>query len=183
LLGARLAARRPRRLLLNVFSVAITASGIVAVLVVHATASNSQRGFSAPGNPVNARLDEVTAVLSVMMIILAAVNAIFIAWTTVLDSRHSSALARALGATRRQMTGGLAVVQMLPTFVGALVGIPGGIAIYAGAKNGGGTSVPPVLWLLAVVLGTGLVIGALTTIPARIGVRRPIAEILQSEAA
>lgn len=183
LLGARLAARRPRRLLLNIFSVAITVSGIVAVLVVHATANNSQRGFSAPGNPINARLNEVTAVLSVMMIVLAAVNAIFIAWTTVLDSRHSSALARALGATRQQMTGGLAVVQMLPAFVGALLGIPGGIAIYAAAKNGGGTSVPPVLWLLAVVLGTELVIGALTMIPARIGARRPIAEILQSEAA
>lgn len=183
LLGARLAARRPRRLLLNIFSVAITASGIVAVLVVHATTNNSQQGFFAPGNPINARLNEVTAVLSVMLVVLAAVNAIFIAWTTVVDARHSSALTRALGATRREMTTGLVAMQMLPALAGAILGIPGGIAIYAGAKSGGGTSVPSVLWLVAVVLGTVLVVGALTTIPARIGARRPIAEVLQSEAA
>lgn len=183
LIGARLAARRPRRLLLNIFSIAITASGIVAVLVVHATASNSQQGFFAPGNPINARLNQVTTVLSVMLVLLASVNAVFIAWATVLDARHASAVTRALGATRRQAITGLAVVQMLPAFVGAILGIPGGIAIYAGAKSGGGTSVPPVLWLVAVVLGTVLVVGALTTIPAQIGARRSIAEILQSEAA
>ena len=75
LIGARLAARRPRRLLLNIFSVAITASGIVAVLVVHATTSHSQQGFFAPGDPVTARLNQVTMVLSVMLVVLAAVNA------------------------------------------------------------------------------------------------------------
>jgi hypothetical protein len=48
LLGVRLAARRPRRLVLGIFSVAVTASGIVAVLAVHA-AANSQQG------PVSAR--------------------------------------------------------------------------------------------------------------------------------
>lgn len=51
LIGARLAARRPRRLLLNIFSVAITASGIVAVLVVHARISHSQQGSSLRATP------------------------------------------------------------------------------------------------------------------------------------
>ena len=170
-------------LLLNIFSVAVTASGIVAVLVVHATTSYSQQGFFAPGNPVTARLNQVTMVLSVMLVVLAAVNAVFIAWATVLDARHSSALTRALGATRRQATTGLVAVQMVPAFIGAILGIPGGIAIYAGAKSGGSMSVPPVLWLVAMVLGTMLVLGALTTIPARIGARRSLAETLQSEAA
>ena len=64
---------------------------------------------------------------------------------------------------------------MLPAFIGAILGIPGGIAIYAGAKSGGSTSVPPVLWLVAMVLGTMLVLGTLTTIPARIGARRSLA--------
>jgi putative ABC transport system permease protein len=36
---------------------------------------------------------------------------------------------------------------------------------------------------LAVVLGTLLVVAGLTAIPARIGARRPVAEILQSELA
>jgi len=184
LIGARLAARRPRRVLLNIFGIAVTASGIVTVLIVHSAAIDNQEGFLiAPGNPVSARLNEVTMVLSVMLVVLASVNAVFIAWATVLDSRRSSALMRALGATRRQATTGLVVVQMVPALVGAILGIPGGIAIYAGAKSGDGTNIPPVLWLVAMVLGTMFVLGALTTIPARIGARRSIAEVLQSEAA
>jgi hypothetical protein len=37
--------------------------------------------------------------------------------------------------------------------------------------------------MLAVVAGTVLVVAALTTIPARLAARRPVAEILQSELA
>jgi len=122
-------------------------------------------------------------VISVMLMVPAVVNAVFLAWATALDARHSSALTRALGATRRQATTGLVSVQMLPALIGAILGIPGGIAIYAGTKNGVDTSVPPVLLLIAMLLGTMLVLGALTTIPARIGARRSLAEALQSEAA
>jgi ABC-type lipoprotein release transport system permease subunit len=185
LISARLAARRPRRLLLNIFGVAVTASGIVTVLIVHSAAIDTNNtNLIAPGNPIDARLNQVTLVLSVMLVILASINAVFIAWATVLDSRRSSALMRALGATRREATAGLVMVQMLPALIGAILGIPGGIAIYAGAKSGDdATSLPPVLWLVAMVLGTMLVLGALTTIPARIGGRRSLAETLQSEAA
>ena len=38
-------------------------------------------------------------VITITLVVLAAVNAIFITWATALDARHSSALARALGAT------------------------------------------------------------------------------------
>jgi ABC-type antimicrobial peptide transport system permease subunit len=72
---------------------------------------------------------------------------------------------------------------MLPAFVGGILGIPGGIAVYAAPKSGDGTNIPPALWLVAMVLGTMLVLGVLTTIPARIGARRSLAEVLQSEAA
>jgi hypothetical protein len=37
--------------------------------------------------------------------------------------------------------------------------------------------------MLAVLVGTPLVIAALTAIPARLGGRRPVAEILQAELA
>jgi putative ABC transport system permease protein len=88
LLGARLAARRPRRLVLSALSVAITASGIVAVLIVRETA-NSQQGFFAPNDPQNLRLDQVTSVISVMLVVPAVVNAILIVWAMALDARHS----------------------------------------------------------------------------------------------
>ena len=181
LLGLRLAARRPRRLVLSALSVAITASGIVAVLAVHAT--DASPGFLAPNNPQNLQLDQVTSVISAMLIILAVVNAILIAWAMALDARHSSALARALGATPRQVGTALSVAQIFPALAGALLGIPGGIGLYDAAKHGGSTAVPPVSWLGAMVLGTVLVVAVLTVIPARIGARRPVAEILQAETA
>lgn len=180
LLGVRMTARRPRRLVLSALSVAVTTSGIVAVLVIHAAGTGSG-GFLTPGNPQSLRLDQVTSVVSVMLIVLAAVNATFIAWSTALEARHSSALARALGATLRQVSTGLAMAQMLPALAGALLGIPGGVGIYDAASNGGSTTIPPAWWLAAMVVGTVAVVAVLTVVPARIDARRPVAEILQAE--
>jgi ABC-type lipoprotein release transport system permease subunit len=175
LLGVRLAVRRPRRLLLSVFSIAVTASGLVAVLILHATAGSWSLG---------PKLDEVTTIISVMLVILAAVNAVFIAWATALDARHSAALASALGATPAQITTGLSVAQLLPALAGALLGIPGGIAIYGTPKNGGGaTTIPSALWLVVMVVVTLLAVAVLTAIPARLSARRPVAEVLQAETA
>lgn len=172
LVGVRLAFRRPRRLLLGVFSVAVTASGLVAVLVLHATSA----GWS-----LGPQVSEVTTIVSVMLVVLAAVNAVFISWTTALESRHPAALARALGTTPEQITAGLSVAELFPALVGALLGIPGGIGIYDAAKNGGSTTLPSVVSLVAVVVVTLLAIGILTAIPARIAARRPVAEVLQAE--
>jgi ABC-type lipoprotein release transport system permease subunit len=178
LLGVRLAVRRPRRLLLSVFSVAVTASGLVAVLILHATTATTGSRSLGP------KLGEVTAIISVMLVVLAAVNAVFIAWATALDARHSAALARALGATPAQITTGLSVAQLLPALTGALLGIPGGIGIYDAPKNGPGpTTIPSALWLAVMVAGMLLAVAALTAIPARIVARRPVAEVLQAEAA
>jgi putative ABC transport system permease protein len=92
LLGALLAARRPRRLLLSVFSIAVTVSGLVAVMIVHATSVSFALG---PG------VAQATTVIAGMLVVLAAVNAAFVAWTTVLDTRQSAALACALGGYTR----------------------------------------------------------------------------------
>ena len=50
-------------------------------------------------------------------------------------------------------------------------------------SSGQALPIPPAWQLLAVVLATLLVVAGLTAIPARIGARRPVAEILQSELA
>ena len=167
LIGARLAVRRPRRLLLSAFSVAVTASGLVAVLILHARA----------GAFLGSRVAQATTIISVALVILAAVNAVFIAWATALDARHSAALARALGATPAQITTGLSVAQLFPALAGALLGIAAGIGIT------GGTTIPPPPWLAVIVVVTPLAVAVLTAIPARIGARRPVAEVLQAEAA
>jgi ABC-type lipoprotein release transport system permease subunit len=124
----------------------------------------------------------VLLLITVMLIVQAAVNALAVTWATVLDAAHSSALMRGLGATPQQVSAGLATSQIIPALVGAVIGIPAGIGLFA-AVTPDSTTIPPVWWLLTVVLTTPLVIGMLAALPARIGGRRPVARILQSELA
>jgi putative ABC transport system permease protein len=128
------------------------------------------------------RANQVLLVITAMLVALAAVNAIFITWATALDARHASALARALGATAREVAAGISAAQALPALAGALLGVPGGIGLYL-AIHPDEAPTPPLGWLPAVVVGTVVVVTALTTVPARLGARRPVAEILRGEQA
>lgn len=188
LLALRVAARRPRRVVLGVVNIAITVSGIFVALVLNAflTTQPLAAGY------VEAQTELLRQVLLVVMVILlclAAVNAIFITWATVLDNRHSSALARALGATPREVSSALAAAQVLPALAGAILGaFPGGFALFhtINAITGGDSdraTLPPLWQLLALVAGTVLVVALLTTIPARLGGRRPVTQTLQAELA
>jgi ABC-type lipoprotein release transport system permease subunit len=175
LLAVRVAGRRPRRAVLALLSIAITVSGIVAALAAHADLDASDARAD--------RLNQVLLVITITLVALAAVNAIFVTFATALDARRSSALTRALGATPQQVSAGLSAAQVLPALAGAVLGIPGGIGLIAAVDPDASTTLPPLWQLLAVVPGTVLLIAALTAIPARIGSRRPVAEILQSELA
>ena len=184
LLGLRMVARRPRRALLSMASIAVTATGIVAVLAFHATAGQKKFGGSTGlVNPVVDRDTQMLLVLTVVLIALAVLNVICTTWATVLDASRASALARALGATPQQVSAGLAAAQVLPALPGALLGIPLGIGLFAVANHGGVVTIPPAGWMAAAVVGTLVAVAGLTAIPARIGGRRPVAEILQSETA
>jgi ABC-type lipoprotein release transport system permease subunit len=188
LLALRVAARRPRRVVLGVVSIAITISGIYVLLVLDAflTTQPLAGGYDAAQVEV---LRHVLLVWTVILLTLAAVNAIVITWATVLDNRHSSALARALGATPRDVSAALAAAQVLPALVGAIVGVfPGGFALFTAinAITGGNSdrATLPSLWqLLALVLATVLAVAALTAVPALLGGRRPVTETLQAELA
>ena len=123
-------------------------------------------------------------VLTVVLVALAVLNAVFTAWATVLDARQPSGAGP--GARRdpaSRSAPGLTAAQVLPALPGAILGIPLGIGLFAAANSGGVVTVPPAWWLAAAVLGTLVVVAGLTTIPARIGARRPAAEILQAETA
>jgi putative ABC transport system permease protein len=183
LLGLRVAARRPRRIVLSALSIAVTVTGIVAVLAVRALVYQDAQLVGGT-DPDTVRANQVLLVLTVTLVALAAVNAVFVTWATALDAKHSSALARALGATPQQVSTGLSVAQVLPALAGAVMGIAGGLALFNGLGGGeDGVTGPPLWQLLAVIPGTVLVVAALTTIPARLGARRPTAEILQAELA
>jgi hypothetical protein len=65
---------------------------------------------------------------------------------------------------------------------GPRLGVPLGIELFKAANGAGLTEVPPIPWLVATVLGALVAVALLTSIPARIDARRPVGEILQSEA-
>jgi ABC-type lipoprotein release transport system permease subunit len=181
LLGLRVAGRRPRRSLLCAAGATITVAGIVAVLAAHAQLA-AQRTTSALADPRTDRLSDVLALIAVMLVAQAAVNAVFITWAMVLDARRTSALARALGATPGQVAAGLSAAQVLPALAGAIAGIPAGLGLFA-AVTPDHAPTPSAWWLLATVVGTVVVIAALTAIPARASARRPVAAVLRSELA
>jgi hypothetical protein len=181
LLGLRVAARRPRRIVLTAASALITVSGIIAALAAHATLVHDT-ALVGGSSPQDARLNQVLLVITGMLAVLAGVNAVFVTWATALDARHSSALARAVGATPQQVGTGLSAAQVLPALAGALLGIPGGLALFA-VVSGDETVEPPLWQLLAVALVATAVVATLTIIPARLGARRPPGPTLQAELA
>jgi putative ABC transport system permease protein len=179
LFGLRVIARRPRRVLLGVASIAVTVSGIVAVQAGRAAMAADWEGPSSL-DPQAARANQVLLVITVVLVALAAINAIVITWAAAIDARHASALARALGATPGEVSAGLSAAQLLPAFAGAGLGIAGGLALWAAI----GDEHDPTYWqLLAVVPVTVLVVAALTAVPARLAARRPVTETLRAERA
>jgi predicted lysophospholipase L1 biosynthesis ABC-type transport system permease subunit len=181
LLGLRVAARRPRRMTLTAASILIPVTTIVAVLTAHASRNKVLASSSGLTNPVANRANEVILVLTVVLLVLAAVITIFTTWATALDARHSSALARAVGATPAQIAAGLSAAQMLPALPAAILGIPAGIGLYAAVNTEPTMTIPPAWWLLTVILATLAVVAGLTAVPARTAARRPVTGILQSE--
>jgi putative ABC transport system permease protein len=184
LLGLRLVTRRPRRFLLSTASFTITAATIVAVLTYHATISNDTRlsgPFAGAPNPGNGRVSDVLLVVTTVLIILAAATTTFTTWATVLDARHFSATVRALGAAPQQAFTGLVAAQLLPALAGAVLGIPLGTELYAAVQNGGPTGSPPIWWLAVMIVIILVTVTGMTAIPARLGTRVPVSEILQAE--
>jgi ABC-type lipoprotein release transport system permease subunit len=183
LLALRVAGRRPRRVVLGVLSIAVTVSGLYVLLVLNAFLGE-QPGTGAYSEAQVTVLRQVLGVWTVILLCLAAVNAVVITWATVLDNRHASALARALGATPRELTVALAAAQVLPALAGAVLGIfPGGYALFAAINaitggDGGKVTLPSPGELVVLVLATVLAVAALTAVPARLGGRRPVAETL-----
>ena len=183
LLAVRLVARRIRRSLLTAASMTIAVTMVVAALTLQhkVQVTNQQRVAAVGGATVAGRVTHLVFLLTAVLIVLAAINAIFTTWATVIDAQRPTALARALGATPRQITAGLATSQLMPGLLAACLGIPLGLALYQAAGGHVHEASPPILTLLAVIPGTLIVVAALTAIPARIGARRPVADVLRSE--
>jgi ABC-type lipoprotein release transport system permease subunit len=186
LLGLRLVTRRPRRTVLTAASLTIAVTMVVAALTVQRDLEVTHQAHTAiigffTTSAIVQSANHVLLVLSLILVTLAAISAIFTAWATVIDAQTATALARALGATPRQISAGLTTAQLLPALVAAVVGIPAGLLLYQLAGGHLDEAQPPLLWLLAVIPATLMAVGAVSAIPARIGARRPVAEVLRAE--
>jgi putative ABC transport system permease protein len=183
LLGLRLVARRPRRAIFSAASIAVAVMGLVAALAIHAAVGNKFAHLGTSGGLVNPdvpRAEQVLTAITISLVALAALTVIFAALATVLDARRACAVTLAVGATPQQVRAGLIMAQVIPALPGAILGLPLGIGLFKVAGHGL-NGLPPAGWLVAAVLGTVVVVAALTTVPARIGLRRPVAEMLQTE--
>ncbi|MBV9604720.1 MAG: ABC transporter permease [Solirubrobacterales bacterium] len=182
LLALRLIARRPRRTLLGMASLTIAVATVIATLMERHT---PVLGVRVAGNILaadkQASLEHVATVLSVILVVVAAINLLFVTWATVLDARRPTALARALGATPNQVSTGLAGAQLVPGALAALFGLPAGLVVFGLTAGNPLNADPPIPLLLAVIPATLIAVAALTAIPARVGARRPVAEVLRSE--
>ena len=139
LFGLRLVARRPRRAILSAASIAVTVMGLVAALAIHAGVDNKLSHFGSSGGLVNPdipRAEQVLTAITISLVILAALTAIFAAMATVLDARRASAVTLALGATPQQVRAGLAMTQVIPALPGAILGLPLGIGLFKVAAHG-----------------------------------------------
>jgi putative ABC transport system permease protein len=183
LFAVRLLARRPRRAVLTACSLTIAVAMIVATLALRyrIDVRNRQVGYLVGTGGIADEVSQLVYLLSAILVVLAAISAIFTTWTTVIDARRPTALSRALGATPWQISAGLTAAQLILGLIAACLGIPVGLGIYQAAGGHLQDASPPLLWLLAVIPGTLIVVALLTALPARIGAARSPAEVLRSD--
>nr|WP_221473100.1 FtsX-like permease family protein [Planomonospora venezuelensis] len=184
LLGLRLTARRPGRAVLQACSTATTVIAIVALLTAHV---QRERGYGLDGSSVLPNLRgehdrRLILAVTILLIALAVVNTITFTWTTAMEARTNTAVARALGATPGQVSAGLSTAQLLPSLPGAIAGVPLGVGLlsFFAARN---AAAPPPSLLLGAALATLLATAALTALPAYLASRRSVARTLSAETA
>ncbi len=185
LLGLRIAARRIRRTVLTGAGLLIAVAMVVAAIAVQQSIQTTRRQPGpvqlATSHGIDQQVNHVLIVLGVILVSLAAITAAFTAWATVIDAQRSTALARALGATPRQINASLITAQLLAALPAATLGIPAGLLLYEAAGGHLSEAPPPLLSLLAVIPVTLAAVALISAIPIRIGARRSVADILRAD--
>ena len=122
-------------------------------------------------------VNHVAGALTALLLTVAAISILFVTWATIIETRPTNALARALGASPRQFTTGLTATQV----IAALAGLPAGFVLYAVVGGNPTRTNLPVLLFLAIIPITMTAVAALAAIPARIAALAPVAPSLRSD--
>jgi putative ABC transport system permease protein len=187
LLGIRLASRRPGRALLSALGMGLSVAMIFVALAMEAGIAGDAARQDDGEFGVNLAYDKLRLVIytfTIALIVLAAINALLIAWATALDTAAASALTRALGATPRQVGAGLALAQSIPALLAATIGVPFGLAIYLAARAASGNDATTASgpFLIVAVPAILLLTIALTLVPTQLAARQPAVEALRGDA-
>ena len=186
LLGIRLAARRPARALLAALGMGVSVAMIFVALAMEQGIAGDAGRRDPGGFGIDIAYDKlqlVVYVFAVTLVVLASVNAVLIAWATAVDTAVPNALARALGATPRQVGLGVALAQSIPAVLAAAIGVPFGLAIYLAALTAGGddAATGPGPFLVAAVPAILLLTIALTLVPTQLAARQPVVDALRGD--
>jgi putative ABC transport system permease protein len=182
LLAIRTSARRPARTLLAIASITVAVATTVATIALRNT---TVLGVKVAGNVLAAAktqsVNHVAASLTAVLLTVAAINVLFVTWATIIETRRTNALARALGASPRQVTAGLTATLAIAALIAALAGLPAGFVLYAAVGGNPTRANLPVLLFLAIIPITTAAVAVLAAIPARIAALAPVAPSLRSE--
>ena len=186
LLGLRLISRRLRRTLLTSASLTIAVTMVVAAITLQSEINLRDQTPNGAGlvdwsSSIGGRVTHVVWILGAVLLVLAGLNVIFTTWATVIDAERPNALARALGATPRQVSSALTAAQLPPALIAACIGIPAGLALYQLAGGQLANANPSILLLLSVIPCTLIAVALFTYLPARAAARRSVAAALRSE--
>jgi putative ABC transport system permease protein len=189
-LGLRSAWRRPGRLVTNAAGLTLGVTTIVVALALRASLVRLDGVPVEPGEAANTKAttafyDQVIAIIAaaaVLLVLLAAVNAIVVARFAARDNARNHAVMRALGATAGQTTAALVVSQLGASIVAVVVGIPLGVGLWSLMEGGDlpTVSLPPDQ-LVALAVAVPVAMAALVALPARRHARRPVSPQLTVE--
>jgi putative ABC transport system permease protein len=188
LLGLRLTSRRPGRAILSAAGLSVTVAAVVVALWMDAGIRGDTAQVSDTLGEHAVTYDKlrlVTYTFIAALVALALINAVLVAWSNALDNARNSALARALGATPRQVAAGLTVSSLLPAIMAVALGIPLGFVVFSAAGSAAGsesnTPTPEAAGLLALLPATLVLVALLTAIPSRAASRRPAIVALRTD--
>ncbi|TDQ47208.1 ABC transporter permease [Actinorugispora endophytica] len=177
LIGVRLLARRPGHAVLTAVSVAATSVMVTALLSFRTALATVA---TAPAlEAVDARTGQVLLGVTLVTVMLCALNTVFLGWSCAVRARRVLAVTRVLGATPGQVVAALCAAQLLPAVPGLLAGSFVGIVLYW-FFNPGNAVTPPGSWLVAAALAVLAAVAALTALPAWVHSRSPAGRALDT---
>jgi ABC-type lipoprotein release transport system permease subunit len=170
------------RVVLLAAAISLTGSAVVFALSMQAALDDRPHGEP---SDVPVELPALVYALDGVLLLVALTALVAIALLSVRERLHDFGILKAVGLTPRQVASTLVSPFAVLAGVAGMASVPVGLAlyvvVYAVAGGEGDPVVAPWSWLLAVPVGTVLLVLLATAVPARVTTRSPAVEALRLE--